>query len=90
MSDAVSFDAQKHQSLERSFAQIFDAIDYSVSNGLHPPAFILVYSPMDIPSSLDTDEPRGGEGFKAWLDKDVERNHRYLPKTRGPSSESTY
>jgi hypothetical protein len=56
MPGARGLQDRQHESLERAFAQLFEAIDLCLERRLRSPALILLYSTIDIASSLSADK----------------------------------
>lgn len=58
-----------HKSLEYAFSQHLKAIELCAGNRLRGPALILLYSGIDIASSLDSDQLSVQARFTQWVDK---------------------
>ena len=71
MSEQPGLQARKHESLQRAFAQLFEAINVCLEKRLRSPALILLYSAIDIASWLCSDDPGVRARFTTWVKKYV-------------------
>ena len=71
MSEEPGLQAREYESLERAFAQLFEAINVCLEKRLRSPALILLYSTIDIASWLCSDDRSVRARFTTWVEKYV-------------------